>query len=700
MRALCRKGLTAFLLLAGLLPAESLALDRGLKFLLPEQCLPADGGPPFDLHVYVWPVDEGGGRLELEAGAGSFGRAREIEPGLFAAAYTPAKLPKRQKIVFSGKFVGQGFSVSGRNEVTLCPHPVGRVEVRARPDSLLAGEGQQSRLKISVFDSEDNSLSGVPLEITTNVGQVNPPEETGDGKYEAVFLPPDDPFPQVASIMVANPRSARLDRVAVGRAVIPITARIELPGKTARGTSMEMTVAGRKFGPVRADEKGEFKIPILVPPGYGRGKATSIDRVGNRKSRWVDLFLPETNQLSLWAYPRELRANGNSRARLLATTIDRYGAVADVGGVGIKADKGSVGRPRRISRGLFEAYYTAPGSVGEGFDLVHVTFPGGGSKSRAQVRIHLLPGPAARISLDVPESLPADGKTQRQMLVRVEDAHGNPVGGKKLAVTAGILSISEAEEIEPGVHRSRLTAGPDPAAWKDEIRVTVREKMGKSPDHVLVSPASLRADTGKGYMFRAALVDMIGRPVAGIALSLRIAGARLVTETDELGAAEFDLPARVKEASSEAPAELQLSAAGFITRRVYLVKAKNRAMRLLPYKLDEALVPEPFEEKAGLLIHPPPAVRITLETVAPSGGGHVWRIRARLAVGPGKQEFRRVVFSASAGKLLGTRRVEAGLFEARLDPGPAGWGRIIVTATETIDHVSAIGEIREPGRKD
>jgi len=608
--------------------------------------------------------------------------------------YNPAKLASSSKTVLRAMWKATGSeatsrTIVGTREVQLCPMPVGKVEVRAKPEKLLAGEGQQAFLHMRVNDSTEKPVSGLPLEITTNVGRVKNFSDLGDGNYEAVFLPPGDPYPQVAIIMVANPVSARLDRVAVARAVIPITARIELPGKTAPGTRMEMTVAGRRFGPALADEKGNFKIPILVPPGYGKGRAMSVDRVGNRRSRRVSLYLPETNQLGLWAYPRKLPSDGRSRARLLVTTIDPYGAPTSIGGVRILAEHGRLSKIEKIAKGLYEAFYTAPTEVGNGKDLVGVHFPTGGHKSTAAVEISLLPGQLAGVSLEAPRSMPADGKTTGEVMVKVRDARGNPVAGKAVTIQAEIAKISTVVEGAPGLHRATITVPPGPRAWTDRLQVEVRETPGGEPARLLVAPDSL-----EGLVLRAALVDGPGRPVVGQSVRLCGLETELAEKSDDFGLLRFSLGGAPP---GEGPIPLRIEAAGGrISRTVYLVPGPNGA-KLLPVGLDAALLPDkPYSSQAELQIYPPAPLELRLEA---KQQGRLWVISARLVPeAAAKDSGAQVVFAASAGTLTKVRKISPALFETTLDPGRSGWRSIFVTATEAESHIGAVREIVEGGQ--
>jgi len=693
MQSAIQKGLiVAGLLLLGASSANG--AGEGLQILAPPGCLPGDGGPSFPVDVYVWGTGGQKGKLSLHSNQGSFEKTRDLGGGLYRARFVPPRLKKKGQARFAAEWTGGQRRIRGKLQVDVCPHPTGRVRVRAEPEKLLAGEGQQAFLNIQVTNPAGRPAPGQKLEITTNVGEIKHLRELGGGKYKAVFLPPGDPFPQVANVMVANPGSARLDRVAVGRAVIPITARIELPGKTRPRTRMEMKVAGRTFGPVKADRKGKFKLPILVPPGYGKGRATSIDRVGNRKVRTVDLFLPETNQLGLWGYPRLLPADGKARSRLLVTTIDKFGIPTDIGGVRIKASQGKVGQVKRVGKGLYEAYFTAPRLVGKGEVDLEVTFPEGGKKSRASEVIKLLPGPPDRVEFSVPDRLPADGVSAGSVVIAIHDKVGNPVGGQKVALKAAVGKVGEFKETRPGYHEGSLTAPLDPPRWTDRLQAEVRDIGGQDPSRIMVAASSLGTKGGQTFL-ETVLVDGTGRPVEGGEVKLEEGGRTRTAKTSAFGRTRFELTA----SGAEGPRRCLFTAgAGTIRRVVHLVEEKGGA-RLLPLDLDSALPPDtPLRRDAQVQLHPAPELNLVLETLPPAKGKTFWQVRAVLSLPDGKPAAgREVRFSVSGGRLGTVRETSAAVHQAELDPGPAGWGKIVISVVETQSHVGALKEIVESG---
>jgi len=687
--------LAAACLLSLATPALGAGEGAGWQALPLLGCLPADGGPPLEL--FVWGAGLDGRAAGLEASC-EVGRVEGLRPAgrdLLALTYAPA-IAERAGAARDSCRLGRRGGAPGEGltfQLPLCLHPAGRITLRAEPDHLLAGVGQKALLDITAVDVEGRPWPGQPLEVTVNIGHASEVQEVEPGRYRAEYLPPDDPFPQVAVIMVANPRGASAGRVAVGRAVLPITARIELPGRTEAGTRMEMSVAGRAFGPVVADRAGAFRLPILVPPGFGTGQATSTDRAGNRRQRVVDLFLPEVNQLGLWAHPRRLPADGRSRANLLITTVDRYGNPADLGGAELRARRGTVSAPRRLDKGLLAASYTAPEESGAGeADLVEVRFPGG--KQRSAVEIALLPGPAARLALQAPMNLPADGSSPAEVRLQVTDARGHPVAGKSVHFEVSEGAIEPIREESPGLHLARLIPPSGPARWQLQVRVEVRDAQGRVPARILAgAPGWTRAGAGPGGWLAVAVVDAAGLPVPAVELVMRAGplGEGRAT-TDELGWARFHLAG----APPASPAALDLATRdGQLGARVILLGAPDGSGRLLAPGQAEALpMSAALHAETEVQLYPPCPLRLSLATAAGAGPGElVLRVSASDAAGtPVRVEALRL--TASEGELSAPEERGPGRYEARWRGRGGASSPLLLSATDLASGVGASLEVR------
>ncbi len=656
--------------------------------LPPAGCLPADGGSSVELPVWGPGLDGLTGVLEARCRIGRVARIQAAGPDLVLLEYAPGALGEGQT---SGEDAcqlarqgGDGLAFS----LPLCVHPAGEILVRATPEHLLAGVGQRAVLDIQARDPEGRPWLGQPLELTANIGQASAVQELGEGRYRADYLPPGDPFPQVAVLMVANPRGARLERVAVGRAVVPITARIELPGRTEPGTRMEMRVAGRSFGPVVADRAGNFKLPILVPPGYGTGLASSTDRAGNRRRREVDLFLPEVNQLGLWAFPRRLTADGRARASLLITTVDRHGNPADLAGATLGAGRGRVSAPRRLARGLLEAIYTAPEAAGaEGADRVEVRFPGG--KQHSAVELSLLPGPAARATLEAPASLPADGRSTAELRLRVEDARGQPVGGKAVRLEVSAGRVEGLHEERPGLHLARLVAPEAGERWELGVRATVRDPQGQDPARILVAEPGLRAGPGQASLLEAVVVDAAGQPVPGVEVTLE--GVR-AEASDALGRVRLELPGP----PPARPVTLVLSVrGGQLSTQIAWVAGPDDHGRLLGVVRDQVLpVAAPLEAAVRLQLYPAAALVLRLGARPGEAPGEVLVEVHASDAGGAPVQVPALSLAASAGELSAPREAGPGLYRARWRGPEAARAALVLSAT---DLTSGVGTALEVG---
>jgi hypothetical protein len=185
---------------------------------------------------------------------------------------------------------------------------------------------------------------------------------------------------------------------AIGHAIVPLAAAIDLPGRSEPGAHTTVSIGGRDFGPAAADAAGRFSIPVVVPPDARLGVARSVDRAGNRREARIDLGLPEVDRLACAAWPRALPADGRSEASIWCVASTAGGAPAPDAALSVSAPAGSAGRPAPFRAALQRARWRAPaGGGGREVELV-VRYPDGGAASTHALRIALATGAPASIS--------------------------------------------------------------------------------------------------------------------------------------------------------------------------------------------------------------------------------------------------------------------------------------------------------------
>lgn len=382
----------------------------------------------------------------------------------------------------------------------------GKVAIKLEPAAPVKGQDQEAALTVEVTDASGapDAQSAPPI-VRANVGTLEGLERIGPGQYRARYLLPDTRYPEVAVIaaFAAWPHAASVHGT-FGALRVPLPTAIELPGRAEANAETTVTIAGRRFGPVKTDGQGNFSVPVVVPPGYGRGTAVTVDRLGNKRTSQLDLALPPTDQLACVVNPGQLPADGQSRARVVCATSDVYGNAATGAQVKLSASRGKLTAPRAREGGVVEWLYVAPEALG-----ADVTFQAlwqqGGNSSREAWGLALLQGPpvALEASLSEPFVHLGFGADLRATLV---DALGRKRGGATLELASGPGTLGPSSEPAAGQleARWRATSGvPEPAT----LGVRAFGPAG-------AVPAQLLAFAEGGRLFAAA-VDPAGLPVPG-----------------------------------------------------------------------------------------------------------------------------------------------------------------------------------------
>jgi hypothetical protein len=209
---------------------------------------------------------------------------------------------------------------------------MGRLVLRADPPTIIkSGRGDASvvELEIDTLDPAGRAAGEVRPRLFTNTGTVSSARFIAPGRFTASYRPSDAPYPEVAVVIALLPWPHEASAsVATTQIVIPQPAAVRLPGETKPNVEMTVEIAGEQFGPVRADDQGRFRVPVVVPPGVARGVGISKDRFGTVRRKPLTLPLPPTQRLALAAHPRELVADGASLSLIVLTTIEPDGSSA------------------------------------------------------------------------------------------------------------------------------------------------------------------------------------------------------------------------------------------------------------------------------------------------------------------------------------------------------------------------------------
>lgn len=130
--------------------------------------------------------------------------------------------------------------------------------VDSDPSPLVLTAGASATISVHLGPSVD-----APVRFAASIGILEAAPGGAPGTSRYLYRPPPTRYPQTAVLAFwSAPAFADLKLVR-----LPLHGRTELTAKTLSGAEVRATVAGRSFGPGKADATGKVAIPIEVPPG-------------------------------------------------------------------------------------------------------------------------------------------------------------------------------------------------------------------------------------------------------------------------------------------------------------------------------------------------------------------------------------------------------------------------------------------------
>jgi hypothetical protein len=457
------------------------------------------------------------------------------------------------------------------------------VALTLEPVSPVKGRDAVATLEISIGGLDQPA----PPVLRANVGTFENVERVGPGRFRARYVLPTTRFPEVAIIVAfapwPHPQSVE---GAFGVLRVPIASAVEVPGRAEAGAEVRLNVGDQTFGPVTAQAGGTFKLPVVIPPGYGMAKTITVDRVGNKRTSPLDLMLPPTDQLACVVTPTKLPADGVSRARVLCASSDRYGAASKGARIQWKGGRGTWSAPRDLADGVHEWTWTAPREVGSGSERLTATWKQGKVDSSEEISVGLSQGPVRSLVVKPEDSVAHAGGIWRAVAT-TKDQLGRPLAG--VAVQGPGAERAITDERGEATLKWALTAGETLGSRSVLVRAT--GPLGREPARLL----AWRTDGG----VMVTVTDLAGLPVP--AQRLRVGATEFTTSSEGLA----EVPAVGELVHAEWPGlKLQLGADGGVSN-----------------------------ERPGVLAQVPveigPALPMNVK-VAPSGGGVEWWVESPL----------------------------------------------------------------------
>ena len=467
---------------------------------------------PAEILAPPWPLSADGDLVGVRGEApvtAERGKVERVAPGLFRVVPEPGA-------------TSVALAAGGARATLPVEPPPGSIRIAVAPAAPVKGRDREVRLEVTVTTAAgEPDPEPEPPRIVASSGRVRGLAADGPGRFHGVYELAPTRYPEVGVLLALAPRcpSCGTPR-AVGYAVVPLAAAIDLPGEAEPGTRTTIAVGGRTFGPVTAGRSRHFSVPIEVAPGARLGKAASVDAIGNRSTKDLDLHLPDVDALACAAWPAAVAADGRSDAGVWCVASKLDGTPARAARIALRASAGEVDAPVPFREALQRGRFRAPRGGGGRDAVLSASYPDGGSASRDEIPVRLATGgPAEIFAALAAEPVPLGAAVPAE--TSVKDARGDAIGAPHGPPGAAVGFVAP----------DRFVARSDPDGFSQEAPLAFALSAGEE-----AASLTLRRD-GEAWVAEARTVD--GRPAAGVALRF---GSGAGAITDARGAAR--VPAR------------------------------------------------------------------------------------------------------------------------------------------------------------
>jgi hypothetical protein len=376
--------------------------------------------------------------------------------------------------------------------------PGASLGIRAEPASLALGRGARAAI---VVDADGDAAPT----LSASVGRIEGVRPIAGGGYVGSYLPPREAYPQVAIVTAMT-----ADRF--GWVALPLVGRGIATARAPPGASIQVTIGAATFGPVRADGRGEARVPVIVPPGV---------RFAYHRDEPLDLRIPPTLHVHLAAGRSEVPADATAEVPVVAVAVASDGSPRAGAPLEIFATHGEI-ELAEVAAGTFAGIWRVPaGAPGVVIATARLLDEPGPSSA---IRLSRPVGAPARIEIaGAPARASAEDDVPVTLRLGVTDAVGNPVAVEpRVETTVG--SVSGPVALGAGAWEAKL-AFPREIGSARRAEVTVRaagleeriaiDRVGGAPTRLAVASeaSALVADGGAETRVRVTALDRFGNAV-------------------------------------------------------------------------------------------------------------------------------------------------------------------------------------------
>ena len=286
--------------------------------------------------------------------------------------------------------------------------------------------GVDLELPVRVHQEAGIARAGEVPRLFASVGRIAV-HAAGEGRPTvARYTLPSTRFPQVALLAAETASGCRTTLAVKLRAPATPTFR------TDPGASVTVRVADRDFGPVAADERGQVRVAVIVPPGVRTALARSTNSAGRVSEQPLDLAPPPFNRVLVLAPPA---VTAGEVREIAVAGVEVDGRPVEPGRL-VMVSSGPRPQPLGGEPGLARFLVRAPTAVHLGDGRLRLTAViHGEPDTETEVALPLAPGPVATLAIRASRSrLPAAANLATDVFVIARDRHGNAASAEPAAV--------------------------------------------------------------------------------------------------------------------------------------------------------------------------------------------------------------------------------------------------------------------------
>ena len=599
--------------------ATILLLGLGLAARAAEPVVLLGSGPVVAdgqaVSVTVWsPAIGPDTRLKVK-GAGVKVGEIAVSEDLATITLTPAAVS--QAGTFSLTLAGKGVQgeIAGEVSVPVAPPVSGAIALRFEPPLARVGVDSSVLVRISLPPGPQ-PVADRRLLLSASVGTVDSLAVQPDGSLVARWRPPA--ALDRSQVVLISAAEANAPDAVLGWAALPVMVRRSITVSAAPGTTNQLVVGDRTYGPFPASPAGTVAFDVELDPTRP-GAVLKSTAKGATVDKPVDLAFGEAPVFSFAPLPATAAADAEGAFTVSLLALAPDGSPYKGAPPTIVASSGSVAAVSPgAAPGSFRALFTpAPKTTSVTFTATL------GGVERKQT-VALISGPAST-SLSLSTNRLEAGQKDVGVTVFVKDATGSSItGAPPELVVDGLDKVGKIVDNKDGSYKiaTKLKAGADSVL----VLAAPQVKGAGNPAARLLLWA-VDPDVGIGHpgYLVAVAVDRYGLPVADLPVSFSVpVGAGTVSaggKTDARGIAWASYAGSM----SAGPSTVRVSGAGLVEEAVIFTVAEGSAAPKIPAEADPVLerwkraVGAQMVELPGVIKRPPVApTPVAVATPAPT----------------------------------------------------------------------------------